>query len=162
MSASNRALAGRIRRELEDIDLLVVRTTGLLELALRYKHFEILDGAALNLHGFYAAIERIFEDIVQEMDKTSFDGKDWHRKLLMQMTAEIPGIRPPVIGKPVYVCLDEYLRFRHVVRNIYTYNLNPKRVQELVEDLPGCAEAVKAQLIKFSDFLVDTSWVEEV
>ena len=87
--------------------------------------------------------------------------KDYYRKLLLQMTAEIPGTRPGVISKPVYVCLDEYLRFRHVVRNIYTYNLNPKRVQELVEGLPNCAEAVKEELEQFADFLFDTSWVEE-
>jgi hypothetical protein len=160
MSASNRSLAGRIRRELEDIDLLVQRTIGLLELALRYKHMEILDGAALNLHSFYAAIERVFEDIVHELDDTALDGKDWHRRLLMQMTAEVPGVRPAVISKPVYQCLDEYLRFRHVVRNIYTHNLSPKRVQELVEALPDCAESVKAELLGFADFLIDTDWAD--
>ncbi len=57
-----------------------------------------LDGVALNLHGFYAGVERIFEEIAREIDGSLPAGPEWHRDLLLQMSAEVAGTRPPVIA----------------------------------------------------------------
>ncbi|MGB9887889.1 MAG: hypothetical protein ACPLRW_12990, partial [Moorellales bacterium] len=43
----------------------------------------------------------------------------WHKQLLNRMTLEVPEVRPPVISKDLARTLDEYLRFRHVFRNVY-------------------------------------------
>jgi hypothetical protein len=47
--------------------------------------------------------------------------------------------------------------FRHVVRNVYTFNLNPNRITELAADLPACYEAVQQDLMRFRQFLLNLS-----
>lgn len=55
------ALAGRIRQEQADIQRLVTRAESLMEKARRSGDDGYLDGAALNLHGFYTAAELVEE-----------------------------------------------------------------------------------------------------
>jgi len=114
---------------------------------------DYLDGAALNLHGFYAGIERIFEDIARSLEKTVPDGPEWHQNLLLQMSAEMVSIRPRVISAETRACLEEYRGFRHVVRNVYTFNLRPARLDELVAGLGACFRLVTDDLERFSAFL---------
>ena len=71
----------------------------------------------------------------------------------MQMSAEVPGMRPPVILMNTRSCLDEYRGFRHVVRNVYAYNLRPWRMKDLVAELPACYESIQHDLADFSVFL---------
>jgi len=56
----------------------------------------------------------------------------WHLLLLEQMTKEVPGIGPAVIATETGTSLDEYHRFRHVVRNVYTHRLDPAKLGKLV------------------------------
>jgi hypothetical protein len=58
-----------------------------------------------------------------------------------------------VISPETRACLDIYRGFRHVVRNVYTFNLNPARLVELATDLLGCSQAVRNELGSFADFL---------
>ncbi len=120
-----------------------------------------LDGVALNLHGFYAGLERIFEDIARSLEKTIPTGPTWHQDLLLQMSAEIPHIRPLVITSETRYCLTEYLSFRHVVRNVYTFNLKLSRLQELTDELQPCYLAVKHDLNDFAQFLEQLSLSED-
>lgn len=50
-------------------------------------------------------------------------------------------------------CLDEYRGLRHVIRNLYSFNLNPLRLQELVAMLPACHSALVQDLEEFCIFL---------
>jgi len=79
------------------------------------------DAVALNLHGFYAGIERLLEIVAEAVDEAKPVGGDWHQALLSQMASEIPGVRPPVLSTATRAHLDRYRGFRHVVRNVYTY-----------------------------------------
>ncbi len=63
MSDRERILAARIRAELFDIEQVVDRTQYLLTKAEQQHDDDYLDGVALNLHGFYAGVERIFEEV---------------------------------------------------------------------------------------------------
>ena len=74
----------------------------------------------------------------------------------MQMSSELHGVRPAVIQHSTRVCLDEYRSFRHVVRNVYTFNLRPSRLQELVDDLPDCYNTLKIEIDAFCHFLNTT------
>lgn len=124
-------LVGRIQQSLEDLLTIVSRAE---TLAVKFRSNlddGYLDGVALNLHAFYSAVEKIFEDIARTIDDGVPSGPDWHRDLLIQMSAEIPGVRPPVISRQTRLVLDDFRGFRHVVRNIYTYNLRADRVIEL-------------------------------
>jgi hypothetical protein len=134
------ALATRLRAELVDLERVMQRVEHLWSKAGEDEDY--LDGVALNLHGFYAGVERIFEQIAREIDGALPDGPEWHRDLLMQMSAEVSSTRPAVIRRTTRDCLDEYRGFRHVVRNVYAFNLRPTRLQELATELPACYQTV--------------------
>ena len=149
-----RVLGGRIGQTLADVERVVRRAEILIEKAKRTGDDGYLDGVALNLHGFYAGLEHIFEDIAREVEESMPGGPEWHQSLLLQMSADIAGIRPSVLRQETRFCLEEYRGFRHVVRNVYTFNLRPTRLQELADSLPSCYEAVRRDLMSFTDFLI--------
>lgn len=147
------ALSGRIQQRRADLQLVAERAAALLEKAKRSGDDGYLDGAALNLHGFYTGIESIFEDIARTVDGGLPQGSDWHKQLLLQMAAEIPDVRIPVIKPETRHCLEEYRAFRHVVRNVYTFRFRFSRIEELVSEVRACCEAVFSDLDFFSFFL---------
>jgi hypothetical protein len=146
-------LAVRIQSELVEIHQVVERAQRLLDKASKSGDDDYYDGVALNLHSFYTAIERILEDIAREIDGAVPTGQNWHRSLLMQMAAEVPQVRPPVIQRCSRDCLDEYRGLRHVIRNVYSFNLKPVRLQELVRMLPECYQSLFEDFAQFCDFL---------
>jgi hypothetical protein len=147
------ALATRIRQTLLDLDRVSARAESLFRQYQRTNDDGYLDGVALNLHGFYSGVERIFEDIARTVDRSLPNNAEWHRDLLLQMADEISTIRPAVIDIATRRCLDEYRGFRHIVRNIYTFNLRPSRLQELTTDLPPCYAVLKQAILRFITFL---------
>ena len=153
MNGEYAALANRIRTRLHDLERVVNRSTYLLEQAKMKSDDGYLDGVALNLHGFYAGAEGIFEDIGHTVEGSVPKTSDWHKKLLLQMSGEIETVRPTVIQHSTRICLDEYRAFRHVVRNVYTFNLRPTRLEELTKDLQGCYSTFKQDLEEFINFL---------
>jgi len=50
--------------------------------------------------------------------------------------------------------LDEFRRFRHLVRNVYTVNLVPDRMVGLVSALSELWPRLRAELLAFADFMV--------
>jgi len=155
--SERRALAGRIRASLEDVRLTINRAIMLGEKGQRSGDDDYWDGVALNLHGFYTGVEQIFEDIARTIDGGLPSGPEWHTSLLRQMTVEIDGLRPAVIAAKTRKSLDEYRGFRHIVRNVYTFNLRPARLQELVNAAPDCLANLTADLLAFADFLEKTA-----
>lgn len=103
------------------------------------------------LDDFYLASEKIFKKIAQEIDKELPSGGDWHKKLLRSMTIELPETRPPVINKKLFHKLEEYLRFRHLTRNIYGFQLNLERFEHLIIDLDDVISKLNKQIIDFLD-----------
>jgi hypothetical protein len=76
-------------------------------------------------------------------------GDSWHLELLKQMSTEIRKIRPPVISKDTFYMLDEYRGFRHVVRNVYIFNLSEKKLRPLVNDLKKIYLQIKDEMENF-------------
>jgi hypothetical protein len=148
-------LSGRIHQDLAQIERGVDR----VELAILTRNtIEVegellLDSAALNLHDFYNGLERIFIEIASHIDQTVPSGTDSHRALLRQMTIPLPELRPPVLSMETAAALDEYLRFRHVVRHTYAFGLDPERVEQLTSRLRPVFRAVDADLAAFVTFL---------
>ena len=153
MNPEYAALAARIRQMLQDVEKVVSRAEFLLNQAQQKGDDGYLDGVALNLHGFYSGIERILEDIARSLDGSLPSGPEWHKDLLLQMADRLSAIRMPVIRPETRRCLDEYRGFRHLVRNVYTFNLRPSRLTELTSDLRACYEATRQDLIDFTAFL---------
>lgn len=116
-------LTERIRQELVELDQVVNRLREAWQRAQRSGDDFYLDSVALNLHGFYSGIERIFERLAETLDGSLPKGENWHQALLAQMSKEVPGIRPAVISRQGFKRLDEYHGFCLVVRNGYTFLL---------------------------------------
>ncbi len=55
----------------------------------------------------------------------------------------------------------EYLEFRHVVRDVYTFNLRPERVTELVQGLRPAFDLARRSLLAFAEFLDRLSTADE-
>lgn len=147
--------AVRIRQELEGIERVVERAERAMAVAeQRLEEQDLyLDSAALNLHDFYAGVERIFRHIAANIDRSVPSGREWHRELLGQMNMALPQIRPQVISAETLQVIDEFLRFRHVVQNVYAFEFDPERIERLIQRLQPCFEQVRAELLAFADFL---------
>ena len=109
-------LVAEIKDELLKLKTLVEK---LSDQRNRTKEEEVSESAALRLHNFYTGCERIFKLIASEVNGGVPHELDWHKRLLTQVALEIDGIRPAVISPQTRKNLEELLRFRHVVRNIY-------------------------------------------
>ncbi len=153
MKADYLALNSRIFETMADLEKVVIRSELLMKKAKSSSDDGYLDGVALNLHGFYAGVERIFEDIARTIEKSVPSGPHWHHDLLLQMSADADDIRPAVISRETRYCLNEYRGFRHVVRNVYTFSLKPSRILELTEELRQCYQLLIKDLNEFRDFL---------
>ncbi|WP_423225516.1 hypothetical protein [Candidatus Amarolinea aalborgensis] len=161
MNENYDALATRLRENLVDLARVVERTDRLLVKAAQQNDDDYLDGVALNLHSFYTGVEQLLEVIARQFDGSVPQGPDWHRDLLLQMSGELSGRRPPVISRATRHCLDEYRSFRHIVRNVYTFNLRPTRLRELVGDLAACFTTLVNDLEAFCVFLEGGAFTPE-
>ena len=123
-------LCRRIENEVAEIKEIRDLSLRRWEKALRDEDY--LGSVAFDLHSFYQGVERIFEAFAKSIDRTVPSGDRWHKRLLVQMTEEIPGIRPAVISEETRTALDSYRTFRHLARNIYTFNLDAERIRSLV------------------------------
>jgi len=112
-----------------------------------------LDSVALNLHGFYNGLERLFELIAKYIDGSLPSGKNWHINLLDQVANNYKDLRPAVISPKTRMYLDEFRRFRHIVRNVYTTSLAPDKMKSMMTNLPELWKQLTAELQAFSDFL---------
>lgn len=156
-----RLLAERVRAEVQALDSVVQRAEGALIRATRQPADQdyFLSAAALDLHGFYAGVERVFELIASDIDESRPTTRHWHRDLLAQMALDVSDLRPAVLQPASQLALQDYLEFRHVVRNVYTFNLRPDRVKELVQNLRPTFLLVQRDLLDFARLLEDLSSV---
>jgi hypothetical protein len=97
-----------------------------------------IGGIAMNLQGFYTGAERIFAAIAKDVDGTKPEGDQWHQNLLTQMSESFGNIRPAVIRSQTFDDLEEFLRFRHVVRNAYSHQMDTDSVLKNAARLPQC------------------------
>jgi hypothetical protein len=153
MNKEGAVLAARILTELKEISKLVYRIEQAWKKAKKREDDFYLDSVALNLHGFYSGLERIFEKIAASVDGSVPEGANWHKELLNQMSMEITGIRPAVISSDLKQKLEEYRGFRHVVRNVYTYHLSPEKIEPLVDTVQEVIANSEKELSAFSKFL---------
>jgi hypothetical protein len=148
-----RTAAARIRQEVPALDAVAARAEGAWAEATGAEDDYLADAAALNLHGFYAGLERVFVVAAERVDGSLPGGTNWHQELLWQMASEITEARPAVLDADLAARLDDFHGFRHVVRNVYLQRLDDARVGALIADLPGVWEAVSARLTNFADAL---------
>ena len=155
MNSLYKELVERIRGEVTDLERVVQRALRSWPQAQKSSGEQdaYLDSVALNLHSFYSGLERLFELIARHVDRSLPEGGTWHRDLLHRMADDVANLRPAVIGQDNAVSLDEFRRFRHLVRNVYTMNLMPDKMTALMTVLPVLWPRLRAELKAFADFL---------
>lgn len=145
-----RRLAAEIRGELASLALLEEQSAA----APRETDTFSLRARGSILHDFYNGIERVFVRIAEELNGGVPKGDQWHRQLLRDMSLEIPGLRLAVIDEDLERSLGDFLRFRHVFRNVYGFALEEQRMRPLEDRLPSVLGALRRQLDEFLVWMV--------
>ncbi len=153
MNKIGAVLSGRIREELLELAKVVDRAEQGWKKAKTQHDDYYLDGVALNLHGFYSGLEHIFKKIASSVDESIPTDSNWHQELIRQMSIEVAGVRPAVISAELRIALEEYRGFRHIVRNVYTYQLNPEKLERLILMLRETLLRAERELLAFAKFL---------
>ncbi|MHA1149824.1 MAG: hypothetical protein ACTSR8_16435 [Promethearchaeota archaeon] len=105
------------------------------------------------LHDFYTGIEKVFRNIAMTIDEELPSGPSWHSDLLNRMSISIPSIRREVIGDSLKAKLFDYLRFRHIFRNVYGFELNWDKMGSLIINLDIIYQEFETQIHTFLQFL---------
>jgi len=150
-----KALQSEIDRELDRLEQLVQEKNSIKNKYESSPDSTIIRAFASITHDFYTGIEQIFETIALEMEGTLPGGDQWHRRLLARMSSDIDEIRPAVISQSLEETLDEYLRFRHVFRHSYGFELKWNKCRHLVENLDPTMNKLNQELTDFKAFLED-------
>lgn len=143
------ALAFEIENELGRLERSAERLAEFLKRAPTELDEVEVQGGAKYLHDFYNGIERIFERIAVRVDGDLPTGYSWHTLLLQRMGQPFGSRRPAVIDRALENELANYLRFRHLFRHTYGYDLEWRRIRELGQALPGVLEVIRSQLAAF-------------
>ncbi|OGJ87069.1 MAG: hypothetical protein A2268_15280 [Candidatus Raymondbacteria bacterium RifOxyA12_full_50_37] len=142
-------LAGRIRQYLTDLVQVQERVLKVWDAYEKTKNEFLLDSVALNLQNFYSAVENMLKAIAERIDGHLPIGENWHSELLGQLSTEVSGLRPAVISHATKEGLSEYRSFRHIVRNIYAFNMDPRKIKPLIDKLPTATQGLQKELIAF-------------
>jgi hypothetical protein len=129
-----KVLKAQILSELDKMQRLIDEAKDLQK--KRASSINIRAGGSI-LHDFYTGAENIFHAIANTIDESVPSGMNWHTELLNQMTLSIEGIRDPVISKNTAKMLNEYLRFRHLFRKRYGFDLEWIHIKNLLQKMPS-------------------------
>ena len=141
-----------ITLEFENLDRLANEMRLLLPKAEKETSFIQIRAAGSILHDFYSGIEKIFERIAVAIaiDQNLPEGENWHTELLCQMAKPVEGKRNSVISEDLMQRLKEYLRFRHLFRHIYGFELKWDRIKPLCVDMEVVLGKLRREI---NDFL---------
>ena len=153
---NRKRLTQRINDELVKIEGTLERITRGLEkikiVPVEFREF-IENTIATDLADVYKGIERIFERIAREVDMHVPRGSKWHKDLLAQMAEQRPE-RQPVISEQTSLQLEELLKFRHRVNNIYGEELIYEETEPHAKSIDALFANVSQDLNTFTDSLI--------
>ena len=96
-----------------------------------------LEACAYEMARFYTVLERMLENICEAFENHFEHRGDWHEKLLVRLTLDLPGLRPAFLPEHTLSELRELKRFRHLVRHAYDLILRQDRLRELAAIVGG-------------------------
>lgn len=105
------------------------------------------------LHNLYGLFENMFTRIAENFGNQVEDTSRWHSELLWRMTLDVMPIRPPVISRESYRCLNELRGFRHLFRNVYVLHFDPERLAIVWRYADQLRVLYKTDINSFLDFL---------
>jgi len=111
--------------------------------------------AGYYLHVLYGLFESLFTRIAATFGNQIADKAQWHSQLLRRMTLDVEGVRPHVISKETFECLEVLRRFRHLFRNAYVLRFDPERLAMAVQSALRLEQLYQRDLEAFLHFLDD-------
>jgi hypothetical protein len=107
-----------------------------------------LAALAAILHAFYNGVENMFKRTAEAVDGRAPRGEHWHSALLESM-ANSSMKRPAVISRDLYICLREYLDFRHVFRHAYSFELRWLKMKSLIFGMEAALTSLESEIDRF-------------
>jgi len=147
------AIKSEIEIELKNLDKLAGEMETLKGKFINEPDFIQMRAAGSILHDFYCGIERLFERIAVHIDGDLPKGDNWHMELLSRMVHSLEGVREAVISQDLSTKLKEYLRFRHLFRNIYGFHLRWYRFKNLALSMFSVLNELKDNFEALNDKL---------
>ena len=139
----------KIEFEISQIDKLIDETSPLLKLA-QNKIPDIVETAALGLflHSFYNGIENIMKFVIKENHGKLPSSTKWHKELL-DLCFVRKKDQNELFNEELKNVLDDYLSFRHFIRNTYTFKIKWERMEHLILNIDKNWANIKSEINKF-------------
>ena len=147
-------LVARIKNELATLDQVVQTARSQVQKGQATEDPDFYQAAALSLQNYYMGAERIFEEVAKQIDQSLPTGAKFPSALLQQMGLNIPQTRPALLSDQTCELINDYRAFRHVVIHRYGFELQPKRIGELVDQLVNCHANFSREVEDFCQFLL--------
>jgi hypothetical protein len=139
-------LIKQIRVELDQLSRLLHENQALLDKAKEGEPSRVeISALAAVLHSVYTGAENIFGRIYVEIYGQKADGEAWHKNLLQAMAVEAGGAAP-IISQELCDVLSQYLTFRHVFRQAYTFEIKWDKMKPLVLTCEPAIRQLMAEL----------------
>lgn len=145
----NAPLRQKTEIELAELAIVSSEVQRLMNKYLTTMDADYLGSVAMNLQSFYTGSERILLAIAKVIDQSIPTGEHWHQALLDQLATDIDVIRPRLLSEELRQNLDELRRFRHVVRGLYAFKLDPQLIQNLAFVIPQVFERLQVDCQQF-------------
>ena len=100
------------------------------------------------LHSFYNGIENIIVMIFKGYGEVLPIGYNWHMELLEKTSIQCCN-RKIIFNSELKCQLEEYRKFRHLVRHIYNYKLNWAMMEGIMNNINSIWSRIKENLNKF-------------
>jgi hypothetical protein len=145
----SRDLEGQMDVERRQLRRLLETHAGLLaKCRAREPTVDELAALAAILHAFYNGVENIFKRVSMTLNGGPPTGPFWHADLIEAMSKAKPN-RPALLSESLSETLQEYLDFRHVFRQAYSFELRWKKMKHLVLGLHEVLRRLEHELDVF-------------
>jgi len=142
----------KIDYEISKINKLLSEGKPLIDLCKKNKELDFIYKSAAGsfLHSFYNGIESIILLILKSMPENIPNDTQWHKKLL-DRAFEATEERPALFNNENKKQLEDYMRFRHLFRHTYEYELDPIKLIYLINGVEKLWENIKNDINIFAN-----------
>jgi len=100
-------------------------------------------GAALSLASLYNGMERVLKQILSDRNETIGESPNWHAELLAKSNTL------GVITAKTAQDLKGFLSFRHFVRHAYSFEIDPRAIDAILDAAPDVVRRFMAEVQVF-------------